>query len=366
VLVTASILWLLAMRWFGSIQASEERYLRLFANSTQGLTVFRVTRDGAQRDLTVVDMNPVQSERQQQTPEMAVGRRLHEAGPMPERLRAHLEFVGSAVEGGSPARAELFLEEDGLYELLSAFPIGSDLWALAALDVTEVRKAEEGLRHQQEAIRQAYIDVLDAVTGGRLLLLPEEALREKLGEPLGPPQALESAAGLAGARRAVASATAARFPGWTREMELLSPVCEALTNALKHAGGGSYQVFARDDRVQVLVVDHGPGIDFRTLPKATLMAGYSTVASLGMGFAIMLQLCDRVLLTTGPGLTEVVLEESIEPPSEVRAGQPTDTARSAAGPGRASHGAARGRPEAGPREHEVSLGDRAADHDWAA
>ena len=52
----------------------------------------------------------------------------------------------------------------------------------------------------------------------------------------------------------------------------------------------------------------GPGIDFRTLPKATLVAGFSTAATLGMGFTIMLQLCDRVLISTHPGRTVVVLE----------------------------------------------------------
>ena len=83
---------------------------------------------------------------------------------------------------------------------------------------------------------------------------------------------------------------------------------EALDNALKHAGGGAYQVFARDDCLQVAISDDGPGIDFRTLPRATLVPGFSTAASLGMGFTIMLQLCERVLLTTRPGHTVVVLE----------------------------------------------------------
>ncbi len=79
-------------------------------------------------------------------------------------------------------------------------------------------------------------------------------------------------------------------------------------NALRHAGGGTYQLFARDDRLQVLIRDEGPGIDFRTLPRATLQRGFSTASSLGMGFTIMLQVCERVLLSTRPGRTSVVLE----------------------------------------------------------
>jgi anti-sigma regulatory factor (Ser/Thr protein kinase) len=67
-------------------------------------------------------------------------------------------------------------------------------------------------------------------------------------------------------------------------------------------------VFARDDTLQVLIRDEGPGIDFRTLPRATLQRGFSTASSLGMGFTIMLQVCERVLLSTRPGRTSLLLE----------------------------------------------------------
>jgi anti-sigma regulatory factor (Ser/Thr protein kinase) len=106
----------------------------------------------------------------------------------------------------------------------------------------------------------------------------------------------------------VVDASELRYPGQIRRVDLVNPVCEALTNALKHARGGTYQVFAKDGCVQVAIADEGPGIDFRTLPRATLVPGFSTAASLGMGFTIMLQLCDRVLLCTRPGRTEVGLE----------------------------------------------------------
>jgi anti-sigma regulatory factor (Ser/Thr protein kinase) len=313
VLVTAAVLWLAAARWLSSMQASEERYQRLFANSTEGLTVFRVVRDRDHQatDLVVTDVNPAQARRLGETPGEIVDSRLAQQDGGGTRTRAHLEFVASAAAAGVVSRSELYLEEDGRHELLTAFPIGAELWALAAHDVTDVRAAEEALRHQQEAIRQAYIDVLDAVTGGKLILLPEEDLAARLGEPLSPRLAIGSAAELAEARRTVRASVAAHFEDWSADKSLLSPVCEALNNALKHADGGWYQVLARGDHIQVAITDHGPGIDFRTLPKATLVPGFSTIASLGMGFAIMLQLCDTVLLTTGPGLTVVVLEQSV-------------------------------------------------------
>ncbi|MHB0975598.1 MAG: ATP-binding protein [Candidatus Aquicultorales bacterium] len=78
------------------------------------------------------------------------------------------------------------------------------------------------------------------------------------------------------------------------------------------SGSGTYRLFVTDDALQVVVTDRGPGIDFTTLPKATLMFGYSTTASLGMGFSIMLELCDRVLLSPQPGNTTVVLEVGLK------------------------------------------------------
>lgn len=83
---------------------------------------------------------------------------------------------------------------------------------------------------------------------------------------------------------------------------------EALDNALKHAGGGEFRTLRSGGVVQVEVVDHGPGIDFRLLPKATLLPGFSTAQTLDMGFTIMLQLCERVLISTASGRPAIVLE----------------------------------------------------------
>ena len=113
---------------------------------------------------------------------------------------------------------------------------------------------------------------------------------------------------LSEARTAIDGSAAGEFPDWAPHADIRTPVCEALVNAINHAGGGTYQLFIRDGRLQVLVRDDGPGIDFRTLPKATLVRGFSTASSLGMGFTIMLQGCARVLLSTRPGRTSVVLE----------------------------------------------------------
>jgi anti-sigma regulatory factor (Ser/Thr protein kinase)/ligand-binding sensor protein len=292
------------------LEESERRYRQLFDNATEGLIVFRVVRDDADGtdDLEVVDLNPTQSARTKVTREQLVGRRRSECAEGDTRLRAYFDVVAGAIATGECARCEFCAQAEGAYELLTAYPAGQDLWALSALDVTAAHAAEQALRRQEEAIRRAYVDVIDAVTGGKLVLLTEEALARELGQPVGDAMEIDSAAQLAEARRRVLDAAELRYPGRMHDADVLSPVSEALDNALKHGRRGTFQVFARDGYLQVAVTDEGPGIDFRTLPRATLVPGFSTAASLGMGFTIMLQLCARVLLSTRPGHTEVVLE----------------------------------------------------------
>ncbi len=78
--------------------------------------------------------------------------------------------------------------------------------------------------------------------------------------------------------------------------------------SLKHAGTGNLEVKAYPDKLQIIVADHGKGIDFSVLPKATLLKGYSTKISMGYGFTIMLDCLSKVLLNTGDEGTTVVLE----------------------------------------------------------
>jgi anti-sigma regulatory factor (Ser/Thr protein kinase) len=303
------------LRYFRGIEASQERYTRLFENAVEGLTVFKALRDrdGELTDLELVDMNPTQLARSGMAREEVVGKRLSRPDGLDQRTRSYLEVVASAARSGSSARSELYVESVDAFELLEAYNVGRDRWALSALDITGVRHAERALRRQEEDIRRAYVDVLAAVTGGKLILLTEEELAGQLGVPLMEPERVSAPRELAEARGAIARTASERFPDWAPQADVRTPVGEALVNALRHAGGGDYQLFARDERLQVLVRDDGPGIDFRTLPRATLQRGFSTASSLGMGFTIMLQCCERVLLSTRPGRTSVVLEFADRP-----------------------------------------------------
>ena len=292
-----------------TLAASERRFRALFENLLNGYSYCKMIYDAAGRpaDFVCLEVNPafelLTGLRD------VTGRTVSEVVPGIRELSPELfETCGRVARGGKPETMTFDFRSLGLWMFITVY--GSEPGYFVALfeDITERLKAEQALRRQEEDIRGAYVDVLDAVTGGKLILLTEEGFAGELGEPLSDSMIITSPVQMAAARRLVADACDLRYPGRLNDSDLLSPVGEALTNAIKHARGGRLGVFAKDGCVQVSVADDGPGIDFRTLPRATLVPGYSTVASLGMGFTIMLQLCDRVLLCTRPGHTEVGLE----------------------------------------------------------
>lgn len=186
---------------------------------------------------------------------------------------------------------------------------GAIAWVDSVLeDITERKDAEERLREKDLAIRQAYTDVIDAATGGRLVLMTEDEIRTALGEPVIDPHPLEERRDLAEDRRILAEALDS-LPQAVRDKDAyILASSEAMTNVLKHGERGEFEVRSTDKCAQIVVTDFGTGIEFRSLPKATLVPGFSTKQTLGMGFTIMLGVADRVLLSTRTGFTMVVLE----------------------------------------------------------
>lgn len=175
-------------------------------------------------------------------------------------------------------------------------------------DITERKRAEKALKERDRDIRRAYVDVFGAVTGGRLVLVTPEELSGLLGDKTSEPHYFDDYEDLRNARESIGKYLGRHFKAPDKLDDSILAANEAIANAIKHGGGGSYQVRLTGASAQIVISDRGPGIDFKTLPKATLLAGFSTKASLGMGFNIMLELADRVLLTTQPGNTTVVLE----------------------------------------------------------
>lgn len=181
------------------------------------------------------------------------------------------------------------------------------LYFLAAATLNRLAAAQAAVNEQDQRIRKAYVDVLDAVTGGKLVLMTAEELAQTRGSPLTPERFVANAEDLSAARASVRLAATGMIPG-DEITPVLTAVGEALNNALQQAGAARIQVFVCGDAFQVVVTDTGPGIDFATLPRATLVSGFSTQQTLGMGFTIMLNICERVVIATGSEGTSVLLE----------------------------------------------------------
>ena len=245
-----------------------------------------------------------------------IGKRVTEVLPGIEKDPADwIGRYGRVALTGEPTRFEQYAEPIGKWYQVSAYRPREGHFVTVFDDISERKRAEEEreealreLREKDRAIRQAYSDVIDAVTGGRLVILGHDELESASSDAAARPMRSGSARELGEARHRVK-----RLVGDVPEAdELLLAFSEGATNMLKHAGGGTYQVARTTARVQIVLADTGHGIDFRNLPKATLVPGFSTQQTLGMGFTLMMELTDRLLLCTDGSGTTLLLEKDID------------------------------------------------------
>jgi len=177
------------------------------------------------------------------------------------------------------------------------------------LDITDIIKKE---RESAKKEKQIYSEVIEAVTGGKLLIKEREAIspymaigESLLKENVSQPADLEKV-------RAKVGEVLASLKVIPKDIFMFS-VCisEALTNTLKHAQGGTCVLnFIPEKTFRVEISDNGPGISFNTMPKATLMKSFSTQQSLGCGFSIMLKYVDRIIMSTDSDGTTIIMEKS--------------------------------------------------------
>jgi anti-sigma regulatory factor (Ser/Thr protein kinase) len=115
--------------------------------------------------------------------------------------------------------------------------------------------------------------------------------------------AVDEASQVAAARRAAKKLAESLGFCETQTEKAALVVTEAATNLLKHAGGGEILMQGSDLGMELLSIDHGPGIS--NLDEA-LRDGYSTSDSLGTGFGAMERSSSQLELYSTPGKGTVV------------------------------------------------------------
>ena len=167
-----------------------------------------------------------------------------------------------------------------------------------------IHDLEDQLAARMQERKQFYRDVLAAVSRQRLHLVDVEEIpdvgqrhyRQDLHETVDWHGARAVAEG-GGGERFVARAAREPGPGGWRGDDQRHPACPPW--ALRNLCGSRI--------VAVRVRDRGDGISPAVLPSCVLMQNWSTKASMGVGFEMMLQLADEVWLATGPHGTTVQL-----------------------------------------------------------
>lgn len=201
---------------------------------------------------------------------------------------------------------------------LTTYKVHGETYVQAIVrDVTERKRAEEHRRALEKQLdeqkRQFYRDTILSVTGGKLNICEAPQIRPYISKAELKIH-VRGAHEVAQARREVEAFCRERGLEGDRLDSFMIGVGEALTNAVKHASGGRIYAGVKNGSIWVGISDRGPGIGSLILPRAVLLRGFSTKPSLGLGYTIMLEVADEVLLKTGDRGTTVILVKQIKEP----------------------------------------------------
>jgi anti-sigma regulatory factor (Ser/Thr protein kinase)/PAS domain-containing protein len=178
------------------------------------------------------------------------------------------------------------------------------------LDITESKLAEQAIRNVESQKQQFFHDTILSVTGGKFDICDKVTVDRFKSEAIMNTTFL-SIADIHHGRQDIVEFCSARGLNGERLRAFIIGVGEAANNALKHGKEGTVYAGVTDNSVWIGVSDKGNGIESIILPQAVLMRGFSTKPSLGLGYSIMLDVCDQIYLYTSSNGTTIILLKEI-------------------------------------------------------
>ncbi|UFJ39064.1 ATP-binding protein [Brevibacillus humidisoli] len=217
-------------------------------------------------------------------------------------------LIERALASGEPIREQLLAQEmDRVFDV-HVVPLQKKSCGIAMIDITDMVTTE---RKRQRQEWDLYKQVLSIVTENKLVLLQDVELYELIRQSDRQSTIyIEEAADLARVRQAIREVLEVCQLSPARLLHFIVAVNEAATNTITHGEAGRVDIYLseKEQVCRIVVFDQGTGISLSDLPQVTLLPGYSTRASLGAGFQVMLSYADRVLLNSSPMGTKIVLE----------------------------------------------------------
>lgn len=235
-----------------------------------------------------------------------------------EKISLHQKDLTEIVERCSNtglSQRELLVNNDKIYDV-HGIPFDYQSGGLLLLDVTSLLQKERQIKEKEHEI---YREAIYAVTGGKLRLIARPQLASYCFDSKPDFEITINTSEQIDQVRALVENLLRNVKYPEREIFLFT-VCisEAVTNALKHSGAGECRCWITPDKIKVEISDNGPGINFKELPKATLMQYFSTTKSLGCGFTIMLKFLDKIIMATDSCGTTLLLEKKLYQQSNER------------------------------------------------